>query len=130
MKSWITAALLLALATPTWAAKPLVVADNAWRASALNEIAPLLRACLNRPDPNALPRLPLAPANHGALDENVLLQEPATLGRGHWYRIGWRAKDGLVFIVAARSPDGQRTVFGPVTGGWTCLPAEIRKELK
>lgn len=129
MKAWTLAALLL-LGTPAWAVKPLVVADNAWRASALNEIAPLLRPCLNRANPDGLPRLPAAPANVGNLDVDVLLQEPATVGRGHWYRIGWRAKDGLVFIVAARSPDGQRTVFGPVTGAWTCLPAEVRKELQ
>jgi hypothetical protein len=129
MNAWIATALLL-ISAPAWANKPLVVADNAWRNSALNEIAPLLRVCLIRPNPDILPRLPLAPANVGELEANILLQEPAAVGRGHWYRVGWRAKDGYVFIVAARSPDGQRTVFGPVTGAWGCLPADIRKELK
>lgn len=59
-----------------------------------------------------------------------MLQEPPQLGQGFWYRLGYRAKDGTVFVVALRSPDGQRTVFGPVGGNWTCLPTEIRKELQ
>ncbi len=128
MKAWIPLA-LLGLASVA-GAKPLVIADNAWRSSALNEIAPFLRYCIPKADIPTLPRLPVAPGAMNDLDVNVVLQEPATLGKGHWYRIGWRAKDGTVYVVAARSPDGQRTVFGPVNGDWTCLPAELRKELK
>ncbi len=120
---------LLALA-PAAMAKPLLIADNAWRSSALTEIAPFLRYCIPKADLTTLPRLPVAPGAHADLDVSVVLQEPATLGKGHWYRIGWRAKDGTVYIVAARSPDGQRTVFGPGTGDWTCLPNDLRKELK
>ena len=128
MKAWIPLT-LLALA-PAAMAKPLLIADNAWRSSALTEIAPFLRYYIPKADLTTLPRLPVAPGAHADLDVSVVLQEPATIGKGHWYRIGWRAKDGTVYIVAARSPDGQRTVFGPVTGDWTCLPNDLRKELK
>jgi len=127
MKAWLPLT-LLALA-PLAIAKPLLIADNAWRTSALTEMAPFLRYCIPKADVSTLPRLPVAPGANTDLDVNVVLQEPANLGKGHWYRIGWRQKDGTVYIVAARSPDGQRTVFGPVDGAWTCLPADIRKEL-
>jgi hypothetical protein len=109
--------------------KPLIVANDAWRQSALVEMAPMLRACLPRPDQTAPPRLPLAKEPTADIDGTVVLQEPATLGQGYWYRLGWRAKDGTVYIVAARSPDGARLVFGPVGGDWLCLPADIRKQL-
>ncbi len=123
-------ALLLALlVAPAAQAKPLVVANDAWRATALAELAPMLRACVPKPEQQGLPRLPAAKGPTEDLDTRQLLQEPATIGQGHWYRLGWRAKDGTVFIVALRSPDGQRSVFGPIDGSWTCLPAEIRKEL-
>ncbi len=121
--------LLLLLAAPLVQAKPLTVPNDAWRAATLNDLAPVLRACVPRPDQTQLPRLPLAKGATADLDTRQLLQEPAQLGQGHWYRLGWRAQDGTLFIVAQRSPDGQRTVFGPIDGSWTCLPAEIRKEL-
>ena len=131
MKYLIPVAFALSL-TPALAsaqAKPLVVANDAWRSSALSDLAPLLRPCLPRPDQVAPARLPLAKGATDDLETTVVLQEPSTIGRGYWYRIGWRARDGAVYIVAARSPDGQRVVYGPVGGDWACLPADVRKEL-
>lgn len=110
-------------------AKPLVVANDAWRATALADLAPMLRPCLPKPDHLAPPALPLAKGDTSDLDSKQLLQEPATLGKGYWYRLGWRPKDGTLYIVALRSPDGQRLVFGPINETWSCLPAEVRKEL-
>lgn len=127
MKAW-TALLALAL-VPAAHSKPLVIADNAWRTSALTEMAPFLRYCIPKAEVTTLPRLPVATGLGPDIDTGVVLQEPASIGKGHWYRVGWRPKDGTVYIVAARSPDGQRTVFGPVSGDWSCLPADIRKEL-
>jgi hypothetical protein len=127
MKALVGLALVVAAQT-AWA-KNLVIPDNAWRPSALTEMAPYLRYCIPRADVTDLPRLPRATGPDSDIQTSVVLQEPGSIGKGHWYRIGWRAKDGTVYIVAARSPDGQKTVFGPVSGTWTCLPAELRKEL-
>ncbi len=124
----VLAVILGAAALPA-VANPLVVPDNAWRQSTLNDIAPMLRPCLPRADQVAPARLPVAKEPVGTLQISVVLQEPASLGQGYWYRIGWRAADGNVFIVGARSPDGQRVVFGPVSSEWKCLPAEVRREL-
>lgn len=110
-------------------AKPLVIANDAWRASALNDIAPLLRACLPKADASTPARLPQAKPAPADVETPVSLQEPSQIGQGYWYRLGWRAKDGTVYIVGTRSPDGQRLVFGPVNESWTCLPAEVRKAL-
>lgn len=119
--------LLMAASAP---AKPLQVPNDAWRASALKDLSPLLRACLPKAGDTALARLPRAGGKLDDLDTQLVLQEPPQLGQGFWYRLGYRAKDGTVFVVALRSPDGQRTVFGPVGGNWTCLPADVRKELQ
>ena len=119
----------LALLAPGAQARPLVVANDAWRATALADLAPLLRACLPKADQGSPPALPLAKGPLDDLDTKQVLQEPAAIGKGYWYRLGWRAKDGTVYVVALRSPDGARLVFGPVDGSWTCLPADIRKEL-
>jgi hypothetical protein len=127
MKS-VLALIVCAAAVPAWA-KPLVVPDNAWRQSTLTDFSPMLRPCLPRADQVAPARLPVAKEPVGNLQISVVLQEPASLGQGYWYRIGWRAADGNVFIVGARSPDGQRVVFGPVGSEWACLPADVRKEL-
>lgn len=121
--------LLLLLAAGTVQAKPLLVADDAWRARSLADLAPMLRPCLPKGEQAALPNLPLYKADSADLDTKQVLQEPAVLGKGYWYRLGWRQKDGTVYVVALRSPDGQRTVFGPVNETWTCLPADVRKEL-
>ncbi|MBN8505233.1 MAG: hypothetical protein J0L58_12235 [Burkholderiales bacterium] len=125
------AAALLAVAP--WAlvaqAKPLTIANDAWRQSAFNDLAPMLRACLPRPEQTRLPSLPLAKPPVGELDTSFKLQEPATLGQGHWYRLGWRKSDGAVFIVAVPSPEGRAVTFGPVNETWSCLPGELRKEL-
>jgi hypothetical protein len=129
MKYLLTLLLCLSAGLAQAQIKPLIVANDAWRASALQEIAPMLRACLPRPDQVAPARLPLAKGPTADLTDTIVLQEPATLGQGYWYRLGWRAKDGTVYIVAARSPDGQRLVFGPVGGDWLCLPTDIRKQL-
>lgn len=110
-------------------ARPVVVANDAWRATALADLAPMLRQCLPRADQTSLPPLPVARDVGNDLDTKMVLQEPATLGRGYWYRLGWRPKDGTVYVVALSSPEGKRTVFGPVNETWTCLPAEVRKEL-
>jgi|GEM_PF-5943402 len=128
MKTFLIPTLLLLAASAQ--AKPLTIANDAWRAATLADMAPVLRACVPKPDQTALPKLPLAKGPTDDLDSKQLLQEPASIGQGHWYRLGWRAKDGTRYIVALRSPDGQRTVFGPIDGSWTCLPAEIRKELR
>jgi hypothetical protein len=122
-------ALVIALLAPVAQAKPLIIANNAWRASALNDLVPILRSCLPKADQTAPARLPASKDAHTDLEANLMLQEPSTLGQGYWYRMGWRAKDGAVFVVAARSPDGKRLVFGPVGADWQCLPADIRKEL-
>lgn len=119
----------LSLTLTTAAARPLTIANDAWRAATLADLAPALRACVPKPEHLALPRLPLAKGATDDLDSKQLLQEPASIGQGYWYRLGWRAKDGTLYVVALRSPDGQRSVFGPVDGSWSCLPAEIRKEL-
>lgn len=123
-------ALLALLLLPLLAqAAPLTIPNDAWRSTALADVAGVLRACVPKPEQTTLARLPRAQGPTDDLEVRVVIQEPAQLGQGHWYRVGWRAKDGAVFVVAARSPDGQRTVFGPVDGSWTCLPAEIRREL-
>ena len=121
------ALLLLSNALP---AKPLQVPNDAWRAAALKDLSPLLRACLPKSSDTALPRLPRAEGRLDDLDTQTILQEPAQLGQGHWYRLGYRPKDGSVYVVALRSPDGERTVFGPVGANWSCLPASVRKELQ
>lgn len=121
--------LSLCLAALPALCKPMSVPDNAWRPATLNDIAPMLRACLPPANQVAPARLPVAKEPIGTLQVGAVLQEPAAIGQGFWYRIGWRAADGNVFIVAARSPEGQRTVFGPVGSEWKCLPAEVRKEL-
>jgi hypothetical protein len=118
----------LLLALPA-AAAPLKIANDAWRSTALTDVAQMLRACVPKAEQTNLPRLPRAQGATDDLEVRQVILEPAQIGQGHWYRVGWRAKDGTVFVVAARSPDGQRTVFGPVDGSWACLPAEIRKEL-
>lgn len=110
-------------------AKPLTIANDAWRAATLADLAPVLRACVPKADQLTPPRLPLAKGPTDDLDSKQLLQEPATIGQGYWYRLGWRPSDGTLYIVALRSPDGQRRVYGPVNETWSCLPAEIRKEL-
>lgn len=120
------AALLLPLAA---AAKPLTIANDAWRQSAMADLAPMLRPCLPRPEQTRLPNLPLARPPVGELDTSFKLQEPATLGQGHWYRMGWRKSDGAVFVVAVPSPEGRPVTFGPVNETWACLPGELRKEL-
>jgi hypothetical protein len=129
MKYLIAAFLALASSFVQAQVKPLVIANDAWRQSALQELAPLLRICLPRADQTTPARLPLAKGQTADINGTIVLQEPAVLGQGYWYRLGWRASDGTVFIVAARSPDGQRMVFGPVAGDWACLPGEIRRQL-
>lgn len=119
----------LGLLAATVQAKPLSIPNDAWRAATLADLAPVLRACLPKPDQTSLPRLPLATGPTDDLDTKQLLQEPASVGQGYWYRLGWRPKDGTVYVVAQRSPDGQRRVYGPVNETWTCLPAEVRREL-
>ena len=110
-------------------AKPLTIANDAWRASAMADLAPMLRPCLPRADSAQLARLPLAKAPVGDLDTSFKLQEPSNLGQGYWYRIGWRPKDGVTFIVAVPSPEGKPVVFGPVDETWSCLPIELRRNL-
>jgi hypothetical protein len=121
--------LLLLLVIPPVLAKPLIVVNDAWRATALADLAPMLRACVPPADQTTAPALPVFKGDGADLDTRQLIQEPASLGRGYWYRIGWSAKDGTVYVVALRSPDGQRLVFGPVNESWRCLPADVRKEL-
>lgn len=127
MRTALPLALLLLGATAQ--AKPLTVANDAWRQTALAELAPMLRACLPKAEQTAPPRLPRAKEPTADLLTPVLLQEPAVVGQGYWYRIGWRPSDGSVYIVGLRSPDGFRLVFGPVNEAWSCLPAEVRKDL-
>lgn len=128
MKTICSLVLLTAL-TPLVSAKPLVIPNDAWRASALSDVAPLLRACLPKNEPNTLPRLPVFKGPAAGIDTPVGLQEPAQANQGYSYRLGYRARDGQVFVVARRGSEGAPTVFGPVGADWTCLPAEVRKEL-
>jgi hypothetical protein len=127
MRTALSLTLLLAAAAAQ--AKPLTVANDAWRNTALTELAPMLRACLPKAEQAAPARLPRTKEPTADLLTPVLLQEPATVGQGYWYRVGWRPSDGSVYIVGLRSPDGFRLVFGPVNESWTCLPVEVRKEL-